>query len=94
MPRTRPRKRGEVHDLKILLSRALKKIKPKELNSILKKIVLYMTYGVDVSPLFPEVLMLSQTPDLLSKKMIYLFMGKYAESQPDMAMMALNTFVK
>lgn len=94
MPRTRPRKRGEVHDLKILLSRALKKTKPKELNGILKKIVLYMTYGVDVSPLFPEMLMLSQTPDLLSKKMIFLFMSKYAESQPDMAMMTLNTFVK
>jgi AP-4 complex subunit beta-1 len=94
MPRTRPRKRGEVHDLKILLSRALKKTKPKELNNILKKIVLYMTYGVDVSPLFPEMLMLSQTPDLLSKKMIFLFMSKYAESQPDMAMMTLNTFVK
>ena len=53
-----------------------------------------MTYGVDVSPLFPEMLMISQTPDLLSKKMIYLYMGKYAESQPDLAMMTLNTFVK
>lgn len=94
MPRTRPRKRGEVHDLKTLLTRALKKSKPKDLNHILKKIVLYMTYGVDVSLLFPEMLMLSQTPDLLSKKMIYLYLGKYADSQPDLAMMTLNTFVK
>ena len=94
MAGTQARKRGEVQDLKILLTRALKKSKPKELNDILKKIILYMTYGVDVSSLFPEMLMLSQTPDKLSKKMIYLYLGKYADSQPDLAMMTLNTFVK
>ena len=94
MPRGRPRKRGEVHDLKILLTRALKKTKPKELNDILKKIILYMTYGVDVSPLFTEILMLSQTPNLLSKKMIYLYLGNYADSRPDLAMMTLNTYIR
>ncbi len=36
-----------------------KKINPEELNKVLRKIIMYMTLGIDVSSLFHEVCMLS-----------------------------------
>ncbi len=35
-----------------------------------------------------------QTPDLELKKLVYLYLINYAKSQPDLAIMAVNTFVK
>ena len=35
-----------------------------------------------------------QTDNLELKKLVYLYMMNYAKSQPDMAIMAVNTFVK
>jgi len=40
---------------------------------------MYMTLGIDVSILFSDICMLSQFPNMLSKKMIYLFLGTLAE---------------
>lgn len=55
---------------------------------------MYMTLGVDVSSLFTDMCLLSQTEYLLSKKMVYLYLGNQAENNPQMALMAVNTFVK
>ena len=38
--------------------------------------------------------MASYTNDLIQKKMIYLYLTTYAESHPDLAIMAINTFRK
>lgn len=35
-----------------------------------------------------------QTDNLELKKLVYLYLMNYAKSQPDMAIMAVNTFVK
>ena len=35
-----------------------------------------------------------QTENLELKKLVYLYLMNYAKSQPDMAIMAVNTFVK
>ncbi len=80
--------------LKRLLKRAIKKTNTKELNELLKKIIMYMTLGVDVSILFTDMCLISQYPDLLSKKMIYLYLGNYAEAKPKLALLAINTFLK
>ena len=88
------KRRGEVYDLQVLLKRALKRTTPKELNDLLKKIIMYMTLGVDVSVLFADMCLISQYPNLLSKKMIYLYLGNYAEANPSLALLAVNTFVK
>ena len=65
--------------LKSLLRRALKKTNTKELIELLKKVIMYMTLGVDVTILFADMCLLSQYPDLLAKKMIYLYLGNLAE---------------
>lgn len=46
------------------------------------------------SALFPDVVNCMQTDNLELKKLVYLYLMNYAKSQPDMAIMAVNTFVK
>lgn len=60
----------------------------------LKKIIAAMTIGKDVSSVFAEVTSCSQTTDLEVKKLVYLYLINYAKSQPELAIMAVNTFVK
>ena len=42
-----------------LLRRALKKTTTKDLIELLKKVIMYMTLGVDVSSLFADMCLLS-----------------------------------
>jgi vesicle coat complex subunit len=57
-------------------------------------VIASMTVGKDVSALFPDVVNCMQTDNLELKKLVYLYLMNYAKSQPDMAIMAVNTFVK
>uniref|UniRef100_A0A8C2DDN5 AP complex subunit beta n=1 Tax=Cyprinus carpio TaxID=7962 RepID=A0A8C2DDN5_CYPCA len=68
-----------------------KKEKKKE---AVKKVIAAMTVGKDVSSLFPDVVNCMQTDNLELKKLVYLYLMNYAKNQPDMAIMAVNSFVK
>ena len=81
---------GEIHEYKEEL-RALDKGKRKE---TVKKVIAAMTVGKDVSMLFPDVVNCMQTDDLELKKLVYLYLINYAKTQPDLAIMGVNTFVK
>lgn len=59
-----------------------------------QQVIASMTVGKDVSALFPDVVNCMQTDNLELKKLVYLYLMNYAKSQPDMAIMAVNTFVK
>jgi len=83
-------KKGEIFELKSELS-SDKKEKRRE---AVKKVIASMTVGKDVSTLFPDVLNCMQTDNLELKKLVYLYLMNYAKNQPDMAIMAVNTFVK
>ena len=48
----------------------------------------------DVSGLFPDVLKNMQTDDLEQKKLVYLYLMNYAKTQPELVILAVNTFVK
>ena len=48
----------------------------------------------DVSGLFPDVLKNMQTEDLEQKKLVYLYLINYAKTQPELVILAVNTFVK
>lgn len=48
----------------------------------------------DVSGLFPDVLKNMQTDDLEQKKLVYLYLINYAKTQPELVILAVNTFVK
>lgn len=83
-------KKGEIFELKSELN-SEKKEKKRE---AVKKVIASMTVGKDVSALFPDVVNCMQTDNLELKKLVYLYLMNYAKSQPDMAIMAVNTFVK
>jgi AP-1 complex subunit beta-1 len=59
-----------------------------------KKVIANMTVGKDVSTLFTDVVNCIQTDNLELKKLVYLYLINYAKSQPELAMLAVNTFVK
>ena len=53
-----------------------------------------MTVGKDVSSLLADVVKNGQTANLELKKLVYLYLINYAKTQPDLAILAVNTFVK
>ena len=55
---------------------------------------LYRIAFLDVSGLFPDVLKNMQTEDLEQKKLVYLYLMNYAKTQPELVILAVNTFVK
>uniref|UniRef100_A0A0M3IAE1 Adaptin_N domain-containing protein n=1 Tax=Ascaris lumbricoides TaxID=6252 RepID=A0A0M3IAE1_ASCLU len=81
---------GEIFELKNELN-SDKKEKKRE---AVKKVIASMTVGKDVSALFPDVVNCMQTDNVELKKLVYLYLMNYAKSQPDLAIMAVNTFVK
>lgn len=81
---------GEIHELKEELANP-KQDKKKE---AVKKVIAAMTVGKDVSMLFTDVINCIQTASIELKKLVYLYLINYAKSQPDLAILAVNTFVK
>ena len=76
------------------MKNSLKLKDDKKKREVVKKVIAYMTLGIDVSRLFSEMCLASYTNDMIQKKMIYLYLTTYAKSHPDLAIMAINTFRK
>lgn len=96
---------GEIYELKAELNsdkrdrkkEAVKKVRRKSSNSLenfLFQVIASMTVGKDVSQLFPDVVNCMQTDNLELKKLVYLYLMNYAKTQPEMAILAVNTFAK
>lgn len=83
-------KRGELKELKDEL-RSAKNDKKKE---AVKRVIAAMTLGTDVSDLFPDVVNCMQTANIELKKLVYLYIINYAKAQPELAILAINTFRK
>ena len=83
-------KKGEIHELK----QELKTPDKAKKKDVVKKVIAAMTVGHDVAPLFPDVVNCMQTDDMELKKLVYLYLINYAKTQPDLTLMAVNTFVK
>ncbi|KIY71907.1 Adaptor protein complex beta subunit [Cylindrobasidium torrendii FP15055 ss-10] len=84
-----PRK-GENYELSVDLN---SEYRDKRKDAI-KRTIASMTVGKDVSGLFPDVLKNMQTDDLEQKKLVYLYLMNYAKTQPELVILAVNTFVK
>ena len=83
-------KKGEIHELKEELANP----KMEKKKEAVKKVVAAMTVGKDVVMLFTDVVNCIQTQNIELKKLVYLYLINYAKSQPDLAILAVNTFVK
>lgn len=83
-------KKGEMHELKLELNSTDRHTKV----DAVKKVIASMTVGKDVSMLFTDVLNCAQTGNIELKKLVYLYLINYAKSQPELTLLAVNTFVK
>ncbi|CAN0546390.1 unnamed protein product, partial [Ectocarpus sp. 12 AP-2014] len=84
-------KKGEINELKQLLRAVSVDRDPKKKREVIKKVIAYMTLGIDVSRLFTEMMLAIETRDLVVKKMVYLYLCTYARQKPDLAIMCINT---
>ncbi|KAL8138674.1 hypothetical protein V2J09_004675 [Rumex salicifolius] len=90
---SQPSGKGEVSDLKIQLRQLAGSRAPgvdDTKRDLYKKVISYMTIGIDVSALFSEMVMCSATSDIVLKKMCYLYVSNYAKSNPDLALLTIN----
>jgi len=83
-------KKGEMHELRLELHSTDRTVKV----DAVKKVIASMTVGKDVSMLFTDVLNCVQTGNIELKKLVYLYLINYAKSQPELTLLAVNTFVK
>ncbi|ERM98573.1 hypothetical protein AMTRI_Chr05g66380 [Amborella trichopoda] len=92
-PPSQPSGKGEVSDLKLQLRQLAGSRAPGTddlKRDLFKKVISYMTIGIDVSSLFSEMVMCSATSDIVLKKMCYLYVGNYAKGNPDLALLTIN----
>jgi AP-1 complex subunit beta-1 len=80
---------GENYELKAELNSEYRGVR----KEAVKKVIANMTVGKDVSGLFPDVLKNMHTEDLELKKLVYLYLMNYAKTQPELVILAVNTFV-
>merc|ERR1712195_238385 len=84
-------KKGEVNELRALLQNPDVQKDPQRKRDVLKRVIAYQTLGIDVSRLFPEMMLATHTNDILQKKMIYNFIVYYAENRADGARIGAET---
>lgn len=65
-----------------------------ERKDTIQRVIAAMTVGKDVSSLFPDVLKNIATHDLEEKKLVYLYLMNYAKTNPELCILATNTFVQ
>ncbi|CAK5060108.1 unnamed protein product [Aphanomyces euteiches] len=87
------KKKGEVNELKNLLRDVTVERDAKKKREIIKKVIAYMTLGIDVSRIFSEMVMCVDTKDIITKKMVYYYLTNYANKNSDLAIMCINTLL-
>ncbi|SCU90073.1 LANO_0D07492g1_1 [Lachancea nothofagi CBS 11611] len=82
-------KKGELFELR----NGLVSQYPQTRKDAIKKTIQQMTLGKDVSSLFPDILKNIAASDVEQKKLVYLYVMNYAETHPELCILAVNTFV-
>ena len=63
-------------------------------RQLFQRIIQYLTIGIDMSPLFSDVIMNAHTTDMATKKMLYHYITYYAQAKADLALLTVNTLQK
>ncbi|RPB07655.1 hypothetical protein P167DRAFT_568437 [Morchella conica CCBAS932] len=66
----------------------------REVLDGLRKVISMMSHGTDCSPFFADVVKNVASPNLEIKKLVYIYLLRYAESEPDLALLSINTIQK
>ena len=65
-----------------------------EKKDALKKVIALMTIDKNVSDLFIDVINCMQQGDIEMRKLCYLYLINYADEQPDLALLAVQSFIR
>ena len=76
------------------IRRQLDSTSVKEKLDAMKRVVALISLGRDASSFFPDVVKNVVTSSLEIKKLVYLYLVHYAEEQPDLALLSINSFQK
>jgi len=87
-------KKGDVHELRKLLRAAAAGRDQQKRRDAIREVLARMALGVDVSPLFSEMVMAGATADPVQKKMVHLYLASCAGRNPELAVLAVNTLQK
>jgi len=63
-------------------------------RQLFQKVIQYLTVGIDMSPVFSDVIMNAHTTDVATKKMLYHYITHYAQANADLALLTVNTLQK
>lgn len=63
-------------------------------KNALKKVIAFMTVEKDVSALFVDVVNCMQQGDIEMKKLCYLYLINYADEQPGLTLLAVQSFIR
>ncbi|XP_077997487.1 AP-4 complex subunit beta-1-like [Glandiceps talaboti] len=85
---------SDIHELRSQLRNPTVQSDQTQCQQIVRRIVVLMTQGIDMSELFTDMVKASATQDIVQKKLIYLYMSSYAEMNPDLSLLAVNTLCK
>ncbi|KAF8417067.1 AP-3 adaptor complex subunit beta [Tirmania nivea] len=66
----------------------------REILEGLKRVIESLSRGSDCSEFFPDVIKNVASPILEIKKLVYIYLLRYAESEPDLALLSINTIQK
>ncbi|CAG8597398.1 6772_t:CDS:2, partial [Cetraspora pellucida] len=58
----------------------------------LKRLIAMISKGRDVSEFFPDVVKNVASQNLEIRKLVYIYLLRYAEQEPDLALLSINTF--
>ena len=89
-PPSPPARAGEVSELRNELASPDVDV----MKDAVKKVIAAITVGKDMNALFPDVVNCMRTENVEVKKLVYLYLINYAKSNPDLTIMAVNSFVK
>ena len=82
-------KRSEMTDISAALRTFASKGRPTkeeqaQRRQLFQKVIQYLTIGIDMSPVFSDVIMNAHTTDVATKKMLYHYITHYAQANADL----------
>lgn len=87
-------KKGEVSELQKSLKSPEVQRDARQYKKVIQKVIACMTLGMDLSSLFMDMIKAGATQDLVQKKLVYLYICSYASSNPELALLTVNTLRK
>ncbi|KAI8827281.1 adaptin N terminal region-domain-containing protein [Fimicolochytrium jonesii] len=81
---------GKTREIRTLLDSKF----DKEKIDGLKRLIAMMSKGRNVKEFFPDVVKLVASQSFEVRKLVYIYLLRYAEAEPDLALLSINTFQK